>query len=103
VAEVLPVLYLRGLSTGDFKPALTSLLGEDAGLSATNISRFTTIWEDEYRAYRKRSLAGRDYVYVWADGIHFNVRLEDDRLCTLVLMTRHPVHDSPSSSTGSRS
>lgn len=90
VTEVLPVLYLRGLSTGDFKPALTSLLGEDAGLSATNISRFTTIWEDEYRTYRKRSLAGRDYVYVWADGIHFNVRLEDDRLCTLVLIGARP-------------
>ena len=90
VTEVLPVLYLRGLSTGDFKPALTSLLGEDAGLSATNIARFTTVWEDEYRAYRKRSLAGRDYVYVWADGIHFNVRLEDDRLCTLVLIGARP-------------
>jgi len=91
VAEVLPVLYLRGLSTGDFKPALTALLGEDAaGLSATNIARLTAVWEDEYRAYRRRSLADRDYVYVWADGIHFNVRLEDDRLCTLVLIGARP-------------
>lgn len=91
VAEVIPVLYLRGLSTGDFKPALTSLLGEDAaGLSATNIARLTTVWEQEYHAYRKRSLADRDYVYVWADGIHFNVRLEDDRLCTLVLIGVRP-------------
>ena len=91
VAEVLPVLYLRGLSTGDFKPALTSLLGEEAaGLSATNIARLTAVWEDEYRAFRRRSLADRDYVYVWADGIHFNVRLEDDRLCTLVLIGARP-------------
>ncbi len=87
VAEVLPVLYLRGLSTGDFQPALQSLLGENAaGLSSTNISRLTAVWEDEYRQFNKRSLADRDYVYVWADGIHFNVRLEDDRLCTLVII-----------------
>jgi transposase-like protein len=91
VAEVIPVLYLRGLSTGDFKPALTSLLGEEAaGLSATNIARLTTVWEDEYHVFRKRSLADRDYVYVWADGIHFNVRLEDDRLCTLVMIGVRP-------------
>jgi len=87
VAEVLPVLYLRGLSTGDFKPALSSLLGEDAaGLSATNISRLTSVWEDDYRRFSQRSLRDKDYVYVWADGIHFNVRLEEDRLCTLVLL-----------------
>jgi transposase-like protein len=91
VAEVLPVLYLRGLSTGDFQPALASLLGEDAaGLSATNISRLTAVWEEEYRQFSKRSLADRDYVYIWADGIHFNVRLEDDRLCTLVIIGARP-------------
>jgi len=85
VAEVLPVLYLRGLSTNDFKPALSSLLGEDAaGLSATNISRLTAVWEDDYRRFNRRNFGDRDYVYVWADGIHFNVRLEEDRLCTLV-------------------
>jgi putative transposase len=87
VAEVLPVLYLRGLSTGDFRPALETLLGEEAaGLSATNIARLTGVWEEEYRQFRKRSLKGCDYVYVWADGVHFNVRLEDERLCTLVLI-----------------
>jgi putative transposase len=87
VAEVLPVLYLRGLSTGDFRPALRSLLGEDAaGLSATNISRLTSEWEDEYRQFQQRRFDDRDYVYVWADGVHFNIRLEDDRLCTLVLL-----------------
>ena len=91
VAEVLPILYLRGLSTGDFKPALEGLLGEDAaGLSSTNIARLTNVWEEEYRAFSKRSLADVDFVYVWADGIHFNVRLEEDRLCTLVLIGARP-------------
>src|SRR5262245_61139435 len=87
VAEVLPVLYLRGLSTGDFRDALAALLGDDAaGLSATNIARLTNEWEAEYRAFQQRSLADRDYVYVWVDGVHFNVRLEDDRLCTLAMI-----------------
>ncbi len=91
VAEILPVLYLRGLSTNDFSEALPILLGEDAaGLSATNIARLTTVWEQEYKQFQNRSLTGRDYVYVWADGIHFNVRLEDDRLCTLVLIGARP-------------
>ena len=91
VAEVLPVLYLRGLSTGDFREALAALLGDDAaGLSATNIARLTNEWESEYRAFQKRSLADRDYVYVWVDGVHFNVRLEDDRLCTLVMIGVRP-------------
>jgi putative transposase len=85
VAEVLPVLYLRGLSTSDFRPALETLLGEEAaGLSATNIARLTGVWEEEYRQFRKRSLKDSDYVYVWADGVHFNVRLEEER--TLVLI-----------------
>jgi transposase-like protein len=91
VAEVLPVLYLRGLSTGDFREELAALLGKDAaGLSATNIARLTNEWEVEYRAFQKRSLADCDYVYVWVDGVHFNVRLEDDRLCTLVMIGVRP-------------
>jgi putative transposase len=91
VSEVLPILYLRGLSTGDFQEALPVLLGKDAsGLSATNIARLTAEWEQDYKQFRFRSLEGRDYVYVWADGVHFNVRLEDDRLCTLVLMGARP-------------
>jgi len=91
VAEVLPILYLRGLSTGDFREALPTLLGEDAsGLSPTAITRFTAIWEEEYRVFHERDLSDRDYVYVWADGIHFNIRLEDDRLCTLVLLGARP-------------
>ncbi len=91
LAEVLPVLYLRGLSTGDFREALAALLGKDAaGLSATNIARLTNEWEAEYRAFQKRSLADCDYVYVWVDGVHFNVRLDDDRLCTLVMIGARP-------------
>jgi len=83
--------YLRGLSTGDFREALAALLGKDAaGLSATNIARLTNEWEAEYRAFQQRSLADRDYVYVWVDGVHFNVRLEDDRLCTLVMIGVRP-------------
>jgi putative transposase len=91
VAEVLPILYLRGLSTGDFRPALESLLGKEAaGLSPTNIARLTACWEKEYVAFRRRDLAGREYVYVWVDGVHFNIRLEDDRLCTLVMIGALP-------------
>ena len=91
VAEVLPILYLRGLSTGDFREALPALLGEQAtGLSPTTITRLTAAWEAEYRAFCESSLAERDYVYVWADGVHFRVRLEEDRLCTLVLIGVRP-------------
>lgn len=86
--EAVPVLYLRGLSTGDFGPALSALLGEEAltGFSATTVTRLLTVWQDEYRAWRKRSLAGQAYVYLWADGVHFNVRLEDDRLACLTVI-----------------
>jgi transposase-like protein len=92
VEETLPVLYLRGLSTGDFQPALKGLLGEDAsGLSAANISRLIGVWEAEWEAWRGRSLEDVDYVYVWVDGIHVNVRLgEQDRLCLLVIMGARP-------------
>ena len=87
VAEVLPILYLRGLSTGDFREALPVLLGKDAaGLSPSAITRLTAQWEGEYETYRRRDLSDRDYVYVWVDGVHFNIRLEDDRLCTLVVL-----------------
>jgi len=88
VAEVLPVLYLRGLSTGDFGPALTSLLGKDAtaGLSPTAITRLTAQWQHDYEQFRGRSFQGRRYAYLFADGVHFRIRLEEDRLCTLVLI-----------------
>ncbi len=87
VSEVLPLLYLRGLSTGDFREALPALLGKDAaGLSPTTISRLTAAWDEEYEAFQRRDLSDCDYVYVWVDGIHFNIRLEEDRLCTLVVI-----------------
>jgi putative transposase len=91
VAEVLPVLYLRGLSTNDFRPALEALLGEKAsGLSPTAITRLTAQWETEYRSWKERDLSDRDYVYVWADGIHLSIRLEEDRLCLLVIVGVRP-------------
>lgn len=91
VSEVLPLLYLRGLSTGDFREALTTLLGDDAaGLSPSGITRLTAAWQEEYRRWRARSLADRDYIYVWADGVHFGVRLEEERLAALVLIGVRP-------------
>jgi transposase-like protein len=91
VSEVLPLLYLRGLSTGDFREALPVLLGEDAaGLSPSAITRLTGAWQEEYQAWRTRSLEERDYVYVWVDGVHFNVRLEEDRLAALVVIGARP-------------
>lgn len=87
IAEVLPILYLRGLSTGDFREALPVLLGEEAaGLSPTTITRLTAQWEAEYTAFRQRDLSDRDYVYIWVEGVHFTIRLEDERLCTLVVI-----------------
>ena len=92
VEEALPVLYLRGLSTGDFRPALEGLLGKDtSGLSAANITRLIGMWEAEWEAWRGRSLEDVDYVYVWVDGVHVNVRLgEQDRLCLLVMIGVRP-------------
>ena len=84
-----PVLYLRGLSTGDFKPALSALLGEEtiAGFSASTVTRLLAIWQEEYRGWRKRSLAKKPYVYIWADGLYFKVRLGDDaRIACLVIV-----------------
>lgn len=86
VTEVLPLLYLHGLSTGDFKPALEGFFGASNGLSASVITRLTTTWQSEHREFMNRSLKDRDYVYVWADGVHFKIRLEEDRLCCLVMV-----------------
>jgi putative transposase len=86
VAEVLPLLYLHGLSSSDFGPALEQFLGSDQGLSAATITRLTTQWQDQARAFNARSLAGSDYVYVWVDGIHLKVRLEADKVCLLVII-----------------
>jgi putative transposase len=90
VTEVLPVLYLRGLSTGDFSPALGEFFGSAAGLSASTVSRLTEAWQDERERWAGRDLSGTDYVYWWVDGIHFNVRLEEDRLCCLVVVGVRP-------------
>ena len=86
VTEVLPLLYLHGLSSKDFIPALQEFFGSGAGLSASVITRLTTTWQAEYRTFAERDLTGVDYVYVWADGIHFQVRLDADRVCTLVIV-----------------
>jgi putative transposase len=84
---LIPWLYLKGVSTGDFAEALQAVLGPDApGLSATTVTRLKAAWEDEHQAWAKRSLAGKRYVYVWADGVHFDIRLEGGRQCILVLM-----------------
>jgi putative transposase len=89
--EALPLLYLRGLSTGDFAPALAELFGEAApGFSPTSIVRFKQLGEQEYQVWRKRDLSACDYIYVWADGVRFPVRLEEDQLTCLVLVGVRP-------------
>jgi putative transposase len=90
VTEVLPVLYLRGLSTGDFAPALGEFFGSDAGLSASTVNRLTEAWQAEHAQWGDRGLSDLDYVYFWADGVHFNIRLEEDRLCCLVIVGVRP-------------
>jgi transposase-like protein len=85
--DLIPWLYLKGVSTGDFSEALAALVGPSAaGLSASTIVRLKSVWEEEFQEWNKRSLEGKRYVYLWADGVHFNIRLEEDRLCILVLM-----------------
>jgi len=89
--ELIPWLYLKGVSTGDFSEALCALVGPDAhGLSASTITRLKEVWEGEFQEWSGRSLEGKQYVYLWADGVHFNVRLEEDRQCILVLMGATP-------------
>jgi transposase-like protein len=90
VTEVLPVLYLRGLSTGDFAPALAEFFGSKAGLSASTVNRLTEAWQAEHAEWSTRDLSDRDYVYMWVDGVHFNIRLEEDRLCCLVIVGVRP-------------
>jgi len=86
IEELIPWLYLRGISTGDMQPALVSLLGEEAkGLSANSVSRLKASWETEYQKWSVRSLSQRRYVYIWADGIYSKIRM-DDKLCLLVIM-----------------
>ncbi|MBA4115884.1 MAG: IS256 family transposase [Rubrobacter sp.] len=87
VSEVLPLLYLHGLSSGDFIPALEEFFGSGAGLSAKSVQRLTETWQEERERFMRRDLSGRDYVYVWADGVHTGVRLgSGGRLCSLVVV-----------------
>src|SRR4051794_18923827 len=88
---LIPILYLKGLSTGDFEEALATLLGKDApGLSASTIARLKEVWLDEYEHWRRRDLSARRYVYVWADGIYLQARLEDAKQCILVIIGATP-------------
>ena len=86
IVEVLPLLYLHGLSSGDFVPALGQFLGSAKGLSASTITKLTETWRAERQAVAERDLSGVDFVYLWADGIHVNVRLDDQKLCLLVMI-----------------
>jgi putative transposase len=87
IDALLPALYLKGISTGDFTEALAAILGEKAsGLSATNIVRLKAGWEADYKAWSQRDLSQKRYVYWWADGVYFNVRLDEERTCVLVLI-----------------
>jgi len=87
IDELLPVLYLKGISTGDFGEALESILGKNVvGISAQNIVRLKQVWQKEYEEWSKRDLSEKEYVYWWADGVHFNVRLDNERQCVLVLI-----------------
>src|SRR5438046_10499231 len=86
VTEVLPLLYLHGLSSGDFVPALGQFLGSSAGLSAAVITRLAQTWQAEQRAFAQRRLSQVDYVYLWADGIHVDIRMEEHKLCLVVMI-----------------
>lgn len=86
ITEVLPLLYLHGLSSGDFVPALGQFLGSAKGLSGPVITKLTEQWKAEQRAFAERDLSTVDFVYLWADGIHVNIRLEEQKLCLLVMI-----------------
>ncbi len=87
IDELIPWLYLRGISTGDFQEALQALVGSEAkNLSATTINRLMKVWEEEYEVWNRRDLSGKEYVYIWADGIHFKIRLAGERQCLLVVI-----------------
>ena len=87
VDSLIPALYLKGVSTGNFSEALKAILGEGApGLSANSVVRLKAVWEQEYQEWTRRDLSGKRYVYFWADGLHVNVRLDEERSCILVIM-----------------
>lgn len=84
--EFIPYLYLKGISTGDFSGVLSRLLGKSVTLSSTTVVRLKEIWEKEYEEWSERDLSGKQYLYWWADGVYFNIRLEDERSCLLVIV-----------------
>jgi len=89
IDSLIPLLYLKGVSTNDFPTALSALIGEGAkGFSSSTIVRLKQIWEDDYEAWSKRDLTGKQYAYFWVDGIHFNVRLDDDKSCIRLMSTK---------------
>jgi putative transposase len=91
VESLLPLLYLKGISTGDFSEALAALFGKDAvGLSASTIGRLKDVWQDEHAQWQERDLSAKRFVYVWADGIYLEARLEDEKQCILVLIGATP-------------
>jgi len=91
IEELLPWLYLKGLSTGDFSTALTAIVGKDApGLSAATISRLKEVWQEQYERWTRRDLTNKNFVYIWVDGVHFGVRMEDASQCILVVIGAKP-------------
>ncbi len=87
IDNLIPALYLKGISTNDFPQALSAILGKEAdGLSATTVVRLKSQWEEQYREWSKRDLSDKEYVYFWVDGIYFNIRLDDERSCILVII-----------------
>ena len=91
IDALIPALYLKGVSTSQFPEALSAILGEGvSGLSSANIVRLKAIWEEEYLRWQKRDLRNKHYVYIWVDGIYFNVRLTEDRPCILVVIGATP-------------
>lgn len=86
IDEFIPFLYLKGVSTGDFSEVLSKLMGRDVGLSPGTVVRLKEKWMEEYKEWNQRDLAGKEYVYWWVDGIYFNVRLEDERMCFLIII-----------------
>ncbi len=86
ISEFIPFLYLKGISTGDFSEVLTELLGDEVSISASTVVRLKEAWRDEYKSWHDRDLSDKRYIYLWADGIYFNVRLDKDKACILVIM-----------------
>jgi transposase-like protein len=87
IDNLIPILYLKGISTGEFPDALKSIIGVNAaGVSPATVTRLKAAWEDEYKEWAKRDLSQKEYVYFWADGVYSGIRMEDDKACMLVII-----------------